>query len=66
MNAEQLGFYKKKVHIKTYRLSKKQDAFVMLCISRNKEFQFVYLTKTIFKTTSNVILNMKKVDLIES
>ena len=39
--------------------------FVMLCIAIDEEFQFVYLTKTVLKTTSNVILYIKKVDLDE-
>ena len=52
-----------KAYIKTFRLTKKKDILVMLCIARNEEFQFVYLTKTVLKTTSNVIFYRKKVDL---
>ena len=28
----------------------------MLDVTRNEEFQFIYLTKTILKTTSNAVL----------
>ena len=56
-----LGCYKK-VHIETYSLSKKKENLVMLCIARKKH-QFLYLTKTVLKTTSKVIFNMKKSDL---
>ena len=62
-------FYEK-VHIKTDSLKKKKNILVIVsfnffveqkCIARNREFQFVYLTKTV-----NVIFFMKKVDLNES
>ena len=33
------------------------------CVARNVEFQFVYLTKAVLKSTSNVIFYMKKVAL---
>ena len=56
-HGKQFGFYKK-VHIKTYRLSKEKDILVTHCIARNEEFQFVYLTKTVLK--SNVIFYMSK------
>ena len=35
-------------------------------ITRNKEFKFVYLTKNEFKTSSNTIFYMKRVDPNES
>ena len=35
-------------------------------IARNKEFEFVYLTKNVLKTSSNTIFYMKKVDPNES
>ena len=34
----------------------------MLFIARNKEFPFVYLPKSILKTTSNAIFYIKKVN----
>ena len=36
------------------------------CIASNEEFQFVYWTKAILKTTSNAIFYTEKVDLDES
>ena len=56
----------KKVYIKILRLSKHKDILAMRCITKNEEFQFVYLIGTILKTTSNAIFNMKKVDLDKS
>ena len=35
-------------------------------ITRNKKFEFVYLTKNEFKTSSNTIFYMKRVDPNES
>ena len=32
------------------------------CITRNEEFQFVYLTKAVLKTLPNAIFDMKKVE----
>ena len=55
-----LGCYKK-VHIETYSLSKKKENLVMQ--EKEKKHQFLYLTKTVLKTTSKVIFNMKKSDL---
>ena len=63
-DGEQLRFYKK-VRIKTYRLRKKKNILATPCIARNEEFQFVYLTKTVIKITSNAILILKKIDLDE-
>ena len=51
-----------KKHIPNIRAEQKEGySFVMLFIAIP-----IYLTKTVLKTTSNVILYMKKVDLDES
>ena len=59
---EQLGFYKKK-YISKHRA--KEGCSRNLYIARN-EWVSIYLTKTVLKETSNCILNMEKVDLMES
>ena len=57
-----IGFLYKSIY---QNMQAEKGIFVMLCIARDEEFQFVYLTKTVLKTTSNVILYIKKVDLDE-
>ena len=49
-----------KLNRKVYRHDGEQGSFYLY--GRNEEFQ-IYLIKTVLKTTSNAIFNMKKVDL---
>ena len=48
------------------RSAKKKKKISPYGITRNKEFKFVYLTKNEFKTSSNTIFYMKRVDPNES
>ena len=57
-DGEQLG-----LHIRTQ--SKKKDVLVIFILMQVTKIP-IYLTKTVFKRTSNATFNMKKVDLDES
>ena len=59
-DGKQLGFCEK-IHIKT-QIQKKDVLFIF----SKKQKNSIYFTKSVLKRTSNVVFNMKKVDLDES